>query len=94
MVASGLSTNFDKLINMHVKGIQGNEKLDILMITVTSLGDLSTLVIIGYHHSSNQKNGAHFLDKYRFHSDFNKLSKASDWEASPSIWASNICDFP
>src|SRR5437660_2870512 len=47
MVASGLSTNFDKLINMHVKGIQGNEKLDILMITVTSLGDLSTLVIIG-----------------------------------------------
>jgi undecaprenyl-diphosphatase len=47
MVASGLSTNFDKLINMHVKGIQGNEKLYILMITVTSLGDLSTLVIIG-----------------------------------------------
>ena len=47
MVASGLNTNFDKNNNMHVKGIQGNEKLDILMITVTSLGDLSTLVIIG-----------------------------------------------
>lgn len=45
MVASGLSTNFDKNINM--KGVQGNEKLDILMITVTSLGDLSTLIIIG-----------------------------------------------
>ncbi len=45
MVASGLSTNFDKNINM--KGVQGNEKLNILMITVTSLGDLSTLIIIG-----------------------------------------------
>src|SRR5947199_9431429 len=46
MVASGLSTNFDKNISMHVKGIQGNEKLDILMITVTSFADLSTLIII------------------------------------------------
>lgn len=47
VVASGFSTNLDKIINMHVKGIQGNQKLDILMIAVTSLGDLSTLVIIG-----------------------------------------------
>jgi undecaprenyl-diphosphatase len=47
VVASGLSINFDKIVNMLMKGFQGNEKLDILMITVTSLGDLSTLIIIG-----------------------------------------------
>jgi undecaprenyl-diphosphatase len=47
LVASGLTTSFDKTINAHVKDFQGNQKLDILMITVTSLGDLSTLVIIG-----------------------------------------------
>ena len=47
LVASGLTTSFDKIINAHMKYVQGNEKLDILMITVTSLGDLSTLVIIG-----------------------------------------------
>jgi undecaprenyl-diphosphatase len=47
LVASGLTTSFDKIINTHVKDFQGNQKLDILMITVTSLGDLSTLVIIG-----------------------------------------------
>jgi len=47
VVTSGLSINFDKIVNMLMKGFQGNEKLDILMITVTSLGDLSTLVIIG-----------------------------------------------
>lgn len=47
VVTSGLSINFDKIVNMLMKGFQGNEKLDILMITITSLGDLSTLVIIG-----------------------------------------------
>ena len=47
MVASGLTTSFDKIINAHVKDVQGNEKLDILMIAITSFGDLSTLVIIG-----------------------------------------------
>jgi undecaprenyl-diphosphatase len=47
LIASGLTTSFDKIINAQVKDFQGNQKLDILMITVTSLGDLSTLVIIG-----------------------------------------------
>jgi undecaprenyl-diphosphatase len=46
-VASGLTTSFDKVIITHVKDAQGNERLDILMIIITSLGDVSTLVIIG-----------------------------------------------
>ncbi|MFZ0514176.1 MAG: phosphatase PAP2 family protein [Candidatus Nitrosopolaris sp.] len=47
MVAFGITTNFDEIINVRVKSVQGNEKLDILMITLTSLGDVSTLLIVG-----------------------------------------------
>jgi undecaprenyl-diphosphatase len=47
MVAFGLTTYFDGIINTRVKGVQGNENMDILMITLTSLGDVSTLLIIG-----------------------------------------------
>lgn len=47
MVAFGLTTNLDYFINARVKDIQGNENLDILMITLTSLSDVSTILIIG-----------------------------------------------
>ncbi|HET7149557.1 MAG TPA: phosphatase PAP2 family protein [Candidatus Nitrosopolaris sp.] len=47
VVASGLTNSFDKLITAQVKDVQGNEKLDIMMIVITSLGDLFTLVIVG-----------------------------------------------
>src|SRR5438270_1119070 len=44
LVASGLRPNSETNITIHVKGIQGNEKLDIFLITVTSLADLSPLL--------------------------------------------------
>jgi undecaprenyl-diphosphatase len=47
MVAFGLTTYFDGIINTRVKGVEGNENMDILMMTLTSLGDVSTLLIIG-----------------------------------------------
>jgi undecaprenyl-diphosphatase len=47
MVALGFTANFDEFINLRVKSVQGNEKLDILMITLTSLADVSTLLIVG-----------------------------------------------
>jgi undecaprenyl-diphosphatase len=46
-VASGLTTNFDKTINLHVRSLQGNERLDMAMIAITSFGDVTTLVVIG-----------------------------------------------
>jgi undecaprenyl-diphosphatase len=47
MVAFGLTTYFDGIIATWAEGLQGNEKMDILMIILTSLSDVSTLLIIG-----------------------------------------------
>ena len=47
MVAFGLTTYFDGIITKWVKSLQGNEKIDIFMIIITSFSDVSTLVIIG-----------------------------------------------
>ena len=47
MVAFGLTTYFDGIITKWVKSFQGNEKMDIFMIIITSFSDVSTLVIIG-----------------------------------------------
>jgi undecaprenyl-diphosphatase len=47
MVAFGLTTYFDGIIATWIKGLQGNEKMDILMIILTSFSDVSTLLIIG-----------------------------------------------
>lgn len=47
LVASGLTANFDKTISLHVKSLQGNERLDTAIIAITSFGDVTTVVIIG-----------------------------------------------
>lgn len=47
MVAFGLTTYFDGIIATWVKSLQGNEKMDIFMIILTSFSDVSTLLIIG-----------------------------------------------
>lgn len=47
MVAFGLTTYFDGIIATWVKSLQGNEKMDIFMIILTSSSDVSTLLIIG-----------------------------------------------
>ncbi len=47
LVSLGLTSDLDKSINMSIENIQGNKYLDIFMVIVTSLGDLSTLLIIG-----------------------------------------------
>jgi len=47
LVASGLTANFDKTISLHVKSLQGNERLDTAIIAITSFGDVTTVVVIG-----------------------------------------------
>jgi undecaprenyl-diphosphatase len=47
MVSFGLTTYFDEIIATWVKSVQGNEKMDIFMIILTSFSDVSTLLIIG-----------------------------------------------
>lgn len=47
VVAFGLTTYFDGIIARWIESLQGNEKMDIFMIILTSFGDVSTLLIIG-----------------------------------------------
>jgi undecaprenyl-diphosphatase len=47
MVAFGLTTYFDGIIATWAKGLQGNARMDIIMIILTSFSDVSTLLIIG-----------------------------------------------
>jgi len=47
VVAFGLTTYLDGIIARWVKSLQGNEKMDISMVILTSFGDVSTLLIIG-----------------------------------------------
>lgn len=47
LVASGFTANFDKTISLHVRSIQGNERLDMAIIVITSFGDVTTLVLVG-----------------------------------------------
>ena len=46
-VSAGLTSGLDSFVNMSIKKIQGNQNVDIFMIAVTSLGDLSTLLVVG-----------------------------------------------
>jgi undecaprenyl-diphosphatase len=47
VVAFGVTTYFDGIIATWAKCLQGNEKIDIFMIILTSFSDVSTLLIIG-----------------------------------------------
>jgi len=47
LVYTGLTDYLDRFVSMNIENIQGNRNLDIFMITVTSLGDLSTLLVVG-----------------------------------------------
>jgi len=47
VVTFGLTTYFDGIIATWAKCLQGNEKIDIFMIILTSFSDVSTLLIIG-----------------------------------------------
>jgi undecaprenyl-diphosphatase len=47
MVAFGLTSYLDGIITTWVKSLQGNQKMDIFMIILTSFSDVSTLLIIG-----------------------------------------------
>jgi undecaprenyl-diphosphatase len=46
MVASDVTVRFDNFIITYFKSIQGNKSVDAMMITVTSFGDVFTLLII------------------------------------------------
>lgn len=46
LVISGSTSAIDTVISLYFKSIQGNETLDALMITVTTFGDVFSLVII------------------------------------------------
>jgi len=46
MVVSGLASNFDNIVSRYFKSLQGNERVDALMIGVTVLGDVSTVIIV------------------------------------------------
>ena len=47
IVASGLTLKFDYIINKYFLSLQGSKNLDLIMITFTLLGDVSTLVVVG-----------------------------------------------
>lgn len=47
MVVSNLTTGLDYIIVRYFKSLQGNGEADAVMITLTSFGDVFTLVIIG-----------------------------------------------
>jgi undecaprenyl-diphosphatase len=46
MVASGVTAGFDNFIGTYFKSIQGSKSVDAVMITVTSFGDVFTLLIV------------------------------------------------
>ena len=47
MVASAWTFKFDYIINKYFLSLQGNKNLDLVMITFTLFGDVSTLVVVG-----------------------------------------------
>src|SRR5918912_667299 len=47
IVASGLTLKFDYIINKYFFSLQGSKNLDLVMITFTLFGDVSTLVLVG-----------------------------------------------
>jgi undecaprenyl-diphosphatase len=46
IVDSGVTTGFDSFIGTYFKSIQGSKNVDAVMITVTSFGDVFTLLIV------------------------------------------------
>ncbi|NAL77919.1 phosphatase PAP2 family protein [Nitrososphaera sp. AFS] len=47
LVSAGFTSDLDSFVNISIKNIQGNKNVDIFMVALTSLGDLSTLLVVG-----------------------------------------------